>query len=919
MVFLLTHVKMLRSLALMGLAMSISFIFGCQNKQADSSIPEANRFTKVVLADGLDEPMVLVPLKDGRVLFAERKGNILMYHPAREGVGVISTIPVSTKYVNDEGKERQGEDGILGMVPDPDFEENGWIYMYYSPQSAEPKNIIARFEMKGDEILQDSRKVLLEIPTQRKECCHAGGGMAFDKSGNLFVATGDNTNPFSFVSGFAPLDERQGREAWDAQRTSANSNDLRGKIIRIHPETNGTYSIPAGNLFPAGTEKTRPEIYVMGVRNPWRLFVDQETDYLYWGEVGSDMKDSVGFGPYGVDEFNQARAAGNFGWPYIVGNNEAFWDRDFSSGQMGGRFDPGKVENTSVNNTGLTVLPPAQRSMIWYSYVPSEIFPGMGTGGRSAVGGPILRQKNFSKNAKRVFPSYYEGKWFVTDFMRGWIKVVTLDDQNNYKSMEDFLPGTRFDSPIDMAFGAEGDLYLLEYGSAWFRGNENARLVRIEYNGGNRSPVPEVTADKLAGQIPLKVHLSAAASTDPDMDKLKFEWIVTPEQDQQLTTHTGSNIDITFDKAGVHKVKLSVTDPQGVKSSKTIEIKAGNAPPIVSLAITGGNKTFFFPGQPFVYDVYVDDAEDGDTKKKKIAANEVGFTIDYMPESYDRIDAEIGHRSIEGAVRFELAKKAILSSDCKSCHTIDKPSAGPSYQLIANKYKDDPKAADRLAKKVIDGGSGNWGDVAMSAHPQLSVSAAKEMVNYILSLSANTTEEQVIPLKGSYVPEAGKSTGYYLLRATYTDKGAPSVPSITTIKTHVLRSPEVNPETSDFHQGTELITAQGRRYLLSSPIAYVGYKAVDLSGITETSVLAQVPNRTNANGSSIEVRLDKPDGELISEILTVGKDVNIIRREPIRIKIKPINAVRDIYFVFKGPKTSLPQPFLQLSSIHFKK
>jgi len=75
----------------------------------------------------------------------------------------------------------------------------------------------------------------------------------------------------------------------------------------------------------------------------------------------------------------------------------------------------------------------------------------------------------------------------------------------------------------------------------------------------------------------------------------------------------------------------------------------------------------------------------------------------------------------------------------------------------------------------------------------------------------------------------------------------------------------------------------------------------------------------SADGSSIEVRLDKPDGELISEKLTVGKGLNLSRREPIKIKIKPVNGVRNIYFVFKGPKTSSPQAFLQLSSIHFKK
>ena len=84
------------------------------------------------------------------------------------------------------------------------------------------------------------------------------------------------------------MDERPGRSPWDSQKSAANPNDLRGKIYRIHPEADGTYTIPKGNLFPPGTPGTRPEVYVMGNRNPFRISIDQKTGYLYWGEVGPD-------------------------------------------------------------------------------------------------------------------------------------------------------------------------------------------------------------------------------------------------------------------------------------------------------------------------------------------------------------------------------------------------------------------------------------------------------------------------------------------------------------------------------------------------------------------------------------------------------------------------------------------------------
>ncbi|NIJ52475.1 type 1 glutamine amidotransferase [Dyadobacter arcticus] len=241
--------------------------------------PEENRFTKVVLEEKLDEPMELSVLNDGRILFIQRKGEVKLYNTKTKELKTITKIPVSTKYKNKEGKETMGEDGLLGLNKDPNFAQNHWIYLYYSVPE-EPKNVLARFELKGDELDLDSKKILLEIPTQREECCHTGGSIAWDKAGNLYLSTGDNTNPHG-SSGYSPSDEQEGRMAWDAQKSSANTNDLRGKIIRITPKADGTagaapYSIPEGNLFPKGTALTRPEIFTMGHRNPFRISVDQK-------------------------------------------------------------------------------------------------------------------------------------------------------------------------------------------------------------------------------------------------------------------------------------------------------------------------------------------------------------------------------------------------------------------------------------------------------------------------------------------------------------------------------------------------------------------------------------------------------------------------------------------------------------------
>jgi len=416
-----------------------------------STPPEENRFTKSILTEKLDEPMEMTFLPDKRVLFVERKGNLKAYDPKTREVSVLAAIPVNTKYTNRQGQVREAEEGLMGLIADPNYAQNHWIYMYYA-DPAEKKHVLARWELKGDELVEASKKTIIEVPTQREECCHTGGGMVFDKAGNLYLTTGNNTSN-SNSDGYANLDERPNQSTWDDQRGAASTDDLRGKILRITPQPNGSYKIPKGNLFPAGTPKTRPEIYTMGHRNPWRPSIDSKTDFLYWGEVGPDASQDSERGPRGYDEFNQAKKAGNFGWPYFIGNNKVYADWDFETNKVkaNSKFDPAKPINDSPNNTGLKELPPAQKAFVWYPYANSPEFPLVGSSGRSATGGPVFRKADF-KNAPRSFPDYYEGKWLAVEFMRGWIMSMTMDENGDYKSMERFMPSENFSSAIDMDF-----------------------------------------------------------------------------------------------------------------------------------------------------------------------------------------------------------------------------------------------------------------------------------------------------------------------------------------------------------------------------------------------------------------------------------------------------------------------------------
>jgi cytochrome c len=935
------------------LAVSIS----CKQSHSlsDSQAPEDNRFTTTVLTEPgkLDEPMEMTFVNDGRILFVERKGNLKSYDPKTNEVKTLATIPVNTKYTSKEGKVTEAEEGLLGIVIHPEFDTNHWIYLYYADPK-DTKHVLARWELRGDSLYESTKKIILEVPTQRETCCHTGGGMVFDKEGNLFLTTGNNTgNP---VAGTSGLDEREGRSSWDDQRSAGNTNDLRGKILRIHPEADGTYSIPEGNLFPKGTAKTLPEIYTMGHRNPWRISIDSKTGFIYWGEVGPDAsKDSI-IGPRGYDEFNQARKAGFFGWPYFVGDNKPYARFDYATDKPGEKFNAEHPVNNSPNNTGLTDLPLPQKAFIWYPYSNSTEFPLLGSAGRSATGGPVFHEDDF-KNARHPFPAYFENKLLITEFMRGWIMAVTMDDEGNYKSMERFLPNENFSSAIDMKFGPDGDLYVLEYGSAWFRGNDNAQIVRIQYNGGNRKPVAKAKVDKPAGALPLTVNFSSEGTTDfdsYDKDALKYEWSVKSDNGFAKSM-TEANPSMTFDKPGIYNVSFTVTDTKGEQNSQALEIKAGNEPPVVIIDLLKGNKSFFFAKGTIDYAVSVSDKEDGSLADGKIKANEVAVNFDYVPEGFDLIEIVANHRSTDEWATFSTGYNLMNKSDCKSCHLMDKKSVGPSYLDVAAKYKGNAAEQERIAGKIITGGAGVWGDHAMSAHPQISPQNAATIVKYIMSLGEKKVSDKPIAMNGTFVmqvPAGDNGKGGYLLRAAYKDKGTQELASLTSEKIIALRNPVFDPEKADFSKGTSLTITPSRSFNMVGDHAHLGFRGLDLTGIKQIEFMCSAQPRIGAVGGLIEIHLDATDGKLIGKTdEVIPKDMNMrkiiaamtpksdekkggttqAKAPPIdfsmlrrlmsshpRAVLDRVEGVHDIYFVFKNPKAGENTIVMQMVEIQFQ-
>ena len=286
-----------------------------------------SNYEKITLTKDTGEPIDMAVLPDGRVLHTARNGDVRLTDPDAGTTKVVTTVPV---YSN-------SEDGMQTISLDPEFETNQWVYLYYAPRTmttpypattptgSAPNSLPAgqteaywdqwkgynqltrvKWDAAASALDMATEQVIIKVEQQRGQCCHVAGDVDFDADGNLYLATGDNTPAGTpGANGFAPNNDAPGMNpGFDSRRGAGNTNDLRGKILRISVQDDGSYTIPAGNLFAPGTDRTRPEIFAMGLRNPFRIDVDPETNAVTWGDYGPDAgAPSAERGPLGYVEW----------------------------------------------------------------------------------------------------------------------------------------------------------------------------------------------------------------------------------------------------------------------------------------------------------------------------------------------------------------------------------------------------------------------------------------------------------------------------------------------------------------------------------------------------------------------------------------------------------------------------------------
>ncbi|SDZ25240.1 PKD domain-containing protein [Micromonospora pattaloongensis] len=615
-------------------------------------------YEKVILNDEPGEPMTLAVLPDGRVLHNTRAGEVRLYDPKSGASPIINTLPV---YQHDE-------DGLQSVTLDPNFATNKWVYLYYAPRLNTPVddpatpgvnegdapaisddptvwdkfkgyNLLSRVKFVEEptpHLDMSTEQEILKVDVDRGICCHVAGEVKFDGKGLLYLVTGDDTNA-SGSDGYTPINESptQG-PGYDAQRSSGNTNDLRGKVLRIKVKDDGSYSVPAGNLFPESEDrdnKTRPEIFLMGLRNPFRFDVDSR-GFVYIGDYSPDSRvPSATRGPEGAGRWLATNKAGNFGWPYCYSPSLPYIDYDFATKTSKGAFNCAATVNDSPRNTGRTTLPPVAQPQFWYtfngttpcadSYLKTPAgtcdfkWPVIGTGGVGPMGGPIYKYDADLASPNKL-PEYYNDAVVFGEFTRDKIYMMRTNGSGNLLGVEQFLPGFVFDNPMDMEFGPDGSLYLLEYGDGFFRANPDAALSVIRYVKGTRGPVAELTASATSGQAPLKVDFSSAGSYSPEPgESISIAWDFDGDG---TTDSTAANASYTYTTNGVYYAKLTVTDSSGKTASLSRTITVGNTAPTVEVTSPVAG-SFFNWGDTVPFTVKVTDPEDGEIDCSRVTVS----------------------------------------------------------------------------------------------------------------------------------------------------------------------------------------------------------------------------------------------------------------------------------------------------------
>ncbi|MBK7874690.1 MAG: PQQ-dependent sugar dehydrogenase [Planctomycetes bacterium] len=448
---------------------------------------------------------------DGRLYAADRTGKLLSW--AGSGPSQL-VLTIATEFA--------GERGLLGIAFDPAFLVNGHVYVFYTTPQARSR--VSRFTIVNGVASPASEFVVWENSTPC-DLSHQSGALHFGSDGKLYIAAGDQ-----YVSA-----------------NSQNGANLDGKILRLSSDG----SIPSDNPF-VGSPSVRPEIWALGLRNPFRFRVDAPTGRIWVGDVGGNGADAW-------EELNLLARGANYGWPLAEGPVCHAPDcSPFTTSRFHYRHD-------DVAHTG--------------GYPQAAI-----------IAGPVYRGA--------TFPPEYVGRLFVADFAVGWLSSLELDAAGQVVAEHPFALAPEFTAVSDLDVGPDGALYLALHhpGEVW----------RVRWAGSaNAPPLSRASAAPTLGPAPLAVQFTGSTSLDLDQgpQPLSFHWDFGDG-----ASSTAPDPQHVYTTRGRFEARLDVHD--GVEtSSATTLVEVGTRPVITRFSPPA--QAAYGAGETIPFTCAATDLEDG--------------------------------------------------------------------------------------------------------------------------------------------------------------------------------------------------------------------------------------------------------------------------------------------------------------------
>lgn len=356
------------------------------------TLPTSTDLSLQLVTASLDSPvfMTTAPGDSSRLFIVEQGGTIRIITG-----GTLLPAP----FLNIAGLIRNGgEEGLLGMAFDPNYGTNGRVYAFYTNTNGDL--VIAQFLRININQADSTPSILLTIshPTNSN---HNGGMLAFGSEGCLYAAVGD------------------GGGANDPGNNGQNPNVRLGKLLRINPNTGAACANSTPNPFAAGAA---PEVWSLGLRNPWRFSFDRQTGDLYVGDVGQGVREEINVSPAP----NAGRGL-NYGWRLMEGLL---------------CFNP----STNCNQGGLT-LP-----VLDYSHTD---------GACSVTGGYVYRGSTVPAL------SGLRGTYFYADFCKGFVRSFRYQNGQATNQLE--WPLLNRTGITSFGEDAQGELYLMTQGGSLFK------------------------------------------------------------------------------------------------------------------------------------------------------------------------------------------------------------------------------------------------------------------------------------------------------------------------------------------------------------------------------------------------------------------------------------------------------------------